>query len=251
MSKYCILGRNGMIGSALAAKLENFTTVPTRETRVLLHFASHTHPTFELNPEYEMKAILDSFTQLLPFCNEHGILFVYASSALVYEKETQFSRFKLTLESLVKCYKTKSLGLRIFPTYGPGEERTVISQWCRQMARDEAPTVYGDGEQSRDFIYIDDVVDQILMLLEEPNFKTRVVDIATGTLTSFNEIVRLINHALGKSLEPRYVNRPSGYSQEGAASASPLPSKVPVHYGIHQILKTVRREVVEVTPCLR
>jgi nucleoside-diphosphate-sugar epimerase len=238
----CILGRHGFLGSALAARLGKVTSVPTPETRVLFHLASHTHPAFELNPEFEMKQVIDSFTQLLPWCYENGVLFVYPSSALVYEKETQFSRFKQTLESLVKCYKTATLGLRIYPAYGPGEERTVISQWCRQMAAGIRPTVYGDGNQSRDFIFIDDVVDQIRQLVSEGNFTSRVVDIGTGVRTSFNEIVQTINEELGTNLQPEYARKPTGYS-DGIVCPSPLPVKVSVRQGIRKILETIMRPI--------
>jgi nucleoside-diphosphate-sugar epimerase len=193
------------------------------------------HPVFDQNPEYEMKQQLDSFSQLLPLCGERGILFVYASSALVYEKETQFARFKLTLESLAKCYKTKTLGLRIFPAYGPGENRTVISQWCREMALGLAPKVYGDGSQSRDFIFIDDVVDQIVALTETPRWTSSVVDIGTGITTTFNEIVARINEALGADIKPQYVQRPFHYA-EGVTCPNPMHFRVAVESGIRKIL---------------
>lgn len=242
MSKYCILGRNGFIGSAIAARLgSEVASVPTPDTRVLFHFASHIHPAFEKNPGYEIKQTIDSFTQLLPYCFDHGIIFVWPSSALVYEKETEFSRFKLTLESLVKCYKTRTLGLRIFPAYGPGESRTVISQWCRQMAAHEAPTVYGDGEQSRDFIYIDDVVEQILGLVDDNRFVSRVVDIGTGERTTFNAIIDQINAELGESIKPKYVQRPYSYS-DGVVCPAPLSTKIPIRQGIRNILASLKTE---------
>jgi nucleoside-diphosphate-sugar epimerase len=231
----CVIGRHGFLGGAIAKRLGQVSSFPTPETKVLFHFGSHVHPVFESNPEYLMKQTLDSFTQLLPLCQERGILFVYPSSALVYEKETQFSRFKKTLESLAACYKTRTLGLRIFPAYGPGEDRTVISQWCQMMKNGERPVVYGDGTQSRDFIFLDDVVDQILLLSELQLWTSRVADVGTGIRTSFNEIVSQINAALGTSIEPKYVDRPSSYS-EGIACVSPLPVKVSIETGIRRIL---------------
>lgn len=234
MSKNCVLGSGGFIGGALAKRLGNVTTLPVwKENRTLYHFASHTHPKFELSPDFEMSSLFASFANLLPQCYEHGVHFVYPSSALVHEKDTQFSLFKKTLELMTRCYKTRSLGLRIFPVYGPGEQHTVISQWCRQMARGETPTVYGDGKQSRDFIYVDDVVDQILECVEDR--KTGTVEIGTGVRTSFNEIIELINDDLGTSIKPRYVSRPPGYN-DGVVCASPLPTRVSVQQGIRRIL---------------
>lgn len=241
--KVCIIGGHGLIGSALAARYLDVTSIPTRDTKILFHFGSHTHPRFNENPHYEMKQILDSFSQLLPFCYEHGILFVYPSSALVYERDTQFSMFKKTLEHLAACYPTRTLGLRIFPVYGPREQHTVISQWCRQMARDERPTVYGDGKQERDFIYIDDVVDQIVQLAEYPHWRDHVRDIGAGKLTSFNDIVAMINAELGTNLEPRYVQKPHDYPT-GITCPRPLPVKTPVELGIRKILQGIRTHEV-------
>lgn len=211
--------------------------MPTPETKVLFHFASHVHPVFEQNPHYEIKSVIDSFTTLLPYCYDHGIMFVYPSSALVYERDTQFKRFKKTLEQLANCYQTKTLGLRIFPTYGPGEKRTVIYQWCHAMQNGCQPVVYGDGRQTRDFIFIDDVVDQIMTLVEERCWESRLVNIGSGVKTSFNSIVEMINRQLGTDIQPKYVVRPSSYS-EGIVCANPMATKVSVEDGIRKILES-------------
>jgi nucleoside-diphosphate-sugar epimerase len=241
MSKYCVIGRHGLIGKALAERLGAVTSYPVKETKVVFHFGSYTHGEFEKNEAYFIKQAVDSFTTLLPYCYEHGILFVYPSSALVYEKDTPFARFKKTLEHLASCYPTRSLGLRIFPTYGPTEQRTVISQWCRLMMQGKAPVIYGDGKQARDFIFIDDVVDQILWLVRQPSWSTRLVDIGTGVLTSFSEIVDMINAELGTEIRPNYSARPATYS-DGIICPDPLPAKASVQTGIRLILQCLKKE---------
>jgi UDP-glucose 4-epimerase len=242
----CIIGRHGLIGAALAKHFGDVTPFPVAETRILFHFGSYVHPTFEQNPTYLMQRELEEFARLLPYCYERGIQFVYPSSALVYERETQFSRFKKTLEQMAGCFDTRTLGLRIFPVYGPGEDRTVISKWARQMARGEAPVVYGDGEQSRAFIYIDDVVDQILTLVERCAHRSGVHDVGSDTRIVFNDIVGEINRQLGTEIKPRYVNRPSSYS-EGFVCPNPLPVKVPLNVGIRNILKALECSNLELS----
>lgn len=237
-----IRGRHGFIGSAVAARFREVTKQPVKgTTKIIFDFASNVHPEFDEHPELDMRHTMQSFLTDLEWCQENGAVFVYPSSALVYEKETRFSRFKKTIELFAGCYKTKTLGLRIFPAYGPGEQRTVISQWCHEMSLGLAPKVYGDGKQSRDFIYIDDVVDQILSLVENPRWTSSVVDIGTGVLTSFNEIVAAINAELGTSIQPQYVQRPFHYA-EGIQCPNPLHSKVPIQAGIRRIL-TAQREL--------
>lgn len=239
----CVVGKHGLIGSALANRLGDVTSFPTRDTKVLFHFGSYTHPEFNENPHYLMKQQLDSFAELLPECQRRGIIFVYPSSALVYEKDTTFSLFKKTLEQLAGCYETRTLGLRIFPVYGPGEDRTVISQWCRQVARGEQPVIYGDGEQTRDFIYIDDVVDQILFLVESVRWKSRVTDVGTGIRTSFNSIIETISDMSGKVVEPKYISRPVDYS-DGIVCGNPLPTKVSIREGVADILDSIGAPVM-------
>ena len=231
--KYAIIGRKGLIGSALAKKLGEVGSFPTPDTKVLFHFGSVVHPPFEENPDYHINEILTSFLYLLPYCRDNDIYFVYPSSALVYEKTTQFATTKKIMELMASMYP-KTLGLRIFPVYGPGETRTVISQWCAQMKAGQRPIVYGDGTQERDFIYIDDVVDQILELVE--NKVEGVRDIGAGKPVSFNSIIDTINKLLGKNLKPLYKDKPFNYSQ-GIVCQNPMKTKFSIEYGCKNILE--------------
>jgi nucleoside-diphosphate-sugar epimerase len=239
--KYCVIGRHGLIGSALARKLGEVTSYPVPDTRVVFHFGSYVHMDFERNPEHHMKQAIDSYTSLLPYCRQHGILFVYPSSALTYEKDTQFSRFKKAMEQLVGCYDVRTLGLRIFPTYGPGESRTVISQWCRQMLNGERPVVFGDGNQSRDFIYADDAAEQIVAAAEcSPAGQHSLADIGCGYRTKFKDIVAAINRELGTAIEPRYVPAPPEYSEGIVCERPAASSRVSIEGGVRRILCHLR-----------
>lgn len=237
-NKIAIIGRNGFIGSALAKHLtENGFTVtsfPTKETSILFHFGSPVHPPFEENPDYHMQEILNSFMYLLPFCRDNDIKFVYPSSALVYEeKEIAFTKCKKIMEMYASIYP-KTLGLRIFPVYGPGEKRTAISQWCEAMKKGEQPVIYGDGTQERDFIYIDDVIEQIIMLIfaEEA---VGIRDVGAGKPRSFNFIVQTINKVLGKTIEPKYIKAPQNYSK-GIVCQNPGVTQVSIQEGVRKII---------------
>jgi hypothetical protein len=67
MAKYAIIGKGGLIGGALAKRLGEVSSYPTKDTRVLFHFGSTTHPSFEENPDYHMNEIFSSFLFLLPY----------------------------------------------------------------------------------------------------------------------------------------------------------------------------------------
>lgn len=235
--KIAILGRHGLIGSALSKQLENIaevTSFPTKDTDILFHFASHVHPPFEENPDYHLNEILSSFLYLLPFCRDNDIYFVYPSSALVYEtdKDLAFIKTKKMIELMASIYP-KTLGLRIFPVYGPGENRTVISQWCKDMKAGKRPEVYGDGTQERDFIYIQDVVDQILELVNQKTVGVR--DIGAGKPIAFNDIIKTINKILGTDLKPIYKSAPFNYSK-GIVCKYPMPTKYSIYDGCKKLL---------------
>ena len=229
MAKYCIIGRNGFIGGALAKRLEDVSSTPTQDTEVIIDMGSPVHPPFEENPDYYFKTLLERHLYFLSY----GKYYVYPSSALVYEpKEIAFTHFKRAAEEIAKAYPN-NLGLRIFPVYGPGENRTAPSQWCEAMAKGDRPVVFGDGTQERDFIYIDDVVDAILRFIEER--ATGVRDVGKGSPVSFNDIVASINSILGTNLEPEYRPIPAKYSA-GIVCKEPVFTKFSMYDGLTRIL---------------
>jgi nucleoside-diphosphate-sugar epimerase len=237
-----IIGRHGFIGSALAKRFKRVNSYPTKKTKILFHFGSTVHPPFDQNPDYHMSQIITSFLQLLPFCRDNNIFFVYPSSALTYEKDTTFSKCKKILEMLASCYPN-TLGLRIFPVYGGQEKRTVIAKWCREMKKGKRPVVYGDGTQTRSFIHIDDVVDQILKLVKDK--KTGIADIGSERVaTSFNGIIKIINNYLCRQedkyidLNPIYAEQPKNYP-EGIDCPNPGKTKVSLKEGIKRICQEI------------
>lgn len=232
MAAISIIGHNGFLGSAIARSYPFFDTYPTPETKVLFHFGSVVHTDFERSPEYHRNEMISSFRFLLPYCKKHNILLVYPSSALVYEKKTEFSKMKMKIEDMASEYDN-TLGLRIFPVYGPGEHRTAIHQWCKAMSNGEQPTVYGDGSQYRDFIYINNVVEAINNLVIQG--KTGIYDIGLGKPHTFNEIIQEINNILGTHIEPKYIPIPKGYS-EGIFCHNPVPETWSLHDGLCSIL---------------
>lgn len=241
--KITILGRHGFIGSALERRLlewgHEITSFPTKDTEILFHLASPVHPPFEENPDFHINEILSSFMYLLPFCRDNDISFVYPSSALVYEKDTQFAKTKKIMETMASMYPN-TLGLRIFPVYGPGEDRTFISQCCKAMKKGERPVVYGDGTQERDFIYIDDVINGIMDYTglgdDTINFQAGIKDIGAGQPIAFNDIYKTINKILGTNLEPIYVDTPFNYSK-GIVCQNPVPVEYSIYDGCKAILE--------------
>ena len=126
---------------------------------------------------------------------------------------------------LFRSYETKSIGLRFFSVYGPNERSkgryaNLISQFLWDMKEDTSPIIYGNGEQRRDFIYVDDVVKGLLKAFNS-NIKNEIYNIGTGISYSLNEVVEIINNILDISITPTYLNNPiKGYVKDTLADIS-------------------------------
>lgn len=240
----CVIGQYGFIGAALSEKLKSLGAVltqsPVKENKVIFNFSGPTHLKFEENPLFYTKDAITTFFNLMDFCEQNNITYIWPSSALVYEEEkhSPFIYAKRAIEELQKVYTTNVVGLRIFPVYGVGEQnkgkfKTIIYQWCEQIMRGERPTIYGDGTQKRDFVYIDDVVDHILQFAKLGS--SGMADIGAGKPESFNDIIGYINEACGKDIKPIYVPQPKEYSK-GIVCQNPLPMRISMKEGINKII---------------
>ena len=108
------------------------------------------------------------------------------------------------------CYGLQTIALRYFNVFGPRQDpksqyAAAIPAFVTAILRDEPPTIYGDGEQTRDFTYIDNVVHANLLAANAPKVNGEVVNIACGERVSVNQIIRQINELLGRNVKPKYV----------------------------------------------
>lgn len=106
------------------------------------------------------------------------------------------------------------VAMRIFAGFGPeenhkGEIASVVTLFLNKILNNESPIIWGDGSQTRDFVWIEDIVDALINV----TFKdfTGILNVGSGKSISFNEVVKLINKALGKNIKPLYVKKPVNY----------------------------------------
>lgn len=105
----------------------------------------------------------------------------------------------------------ETISLRYFNVFGPYQDpasqyAAAIPAFVTAILKDSPPTIYGDGEQSRDFTYIDNVVRANLLAARAKQTKGEVVNIACGLKITVNAIIDIINKSLGKSVKPKYVS---------------------------------------------
>jgi UDP-glucose 4-epimerase len=113
--------------------------------------------------------------------------------------------------SFTRVYGMEIVSLRYFNVFGPRQDPTsqyaaVVPRFIRAIAAGEPVTIYGDGEQSRDFTYVDNVVTANLLAADAALVAGEIVNVATGSSTTVNELAdtvgRLLDMAVQKTFEP-------------------------------------------------
>jgi UDP-glucose 4-epimerase len=110
-----------------------------------------------------------------------------------------------------RLYGVRSIGLRLFSVYGPKEQSkkqyaNIISQFMWQIGKGNSPLIYGDGSQSRDFIYVKDVIESFKLAMKSSYEGT--LNVGTGRSHSFNQIIELLKEILGSEVQPSYSDNP-------------------------------------------
>lgn len=113
--------------------------------------------------------------------------------------------------------------LRYFNTYGPGQTPSpyvgVITHFTERILAGEPPLVYGDGEQRRDFVHVEDVVAATMLALER-HVAGQTLNVGTGTATTVNEVARRLLAQLGSPLVPVHVPAAPGELRCAVADVS-------------------------------
>jgi nucleoside-diphosphate-sugar epimerase len=123
-----------------------------------------------------------------------------------------------------RVYGLETVVLRYFNVFGPFQDPTshysgVLAIFCRKMLAGEQPTIYGDGEQSRDFTYIDNVVHANLLAAAAPAEKVsgKMMNAATGARITLNQTFEILCGLTGYSGKPAYVDCRSGDIRDSLA----------------------------------
>jgi UDP-glucose 4-epimerase len=136
--------------------------------------------------------------------------------------QTPYAVSKMAAEQYVLAigalWEIETVILRVFNAYGPGQplppsHAPVIPQFLKQALEGGSLVVYGSGRQTRDFVYIGDVVDALVAAAETPDIDRSIMNIGSGTGVSIKELVDAVAEATG-----RRVHRLSNPSQSGGVS---------------------------------
>jgi ADP-L-glycero-D-manno-heptose 6-epimerase len=200
---------------------------------VIFHQASITDTTVH-DQRRMMHNNVEGFRVILDLAAKWKSRVVWASSASIYGRrqppnsENQppdplnvYACSKLLMERLAERYRSRLaqpiVALRYFNVYGPGEDHkgkfaSMIHQLAKQMRGGKRPRIFTPGDQKRDFVYVEDVVQANLKALVTTN--SGVCNVGCGGSYSFNEVVTELNRVLGTDLPPEYFDNPYSFTQD-------------------------------------
>ena len=151
--------------------------------------------------------------------------------------------------AFTRVYGLETVVLRYFNVFGPFQDPTshysgVLAIFCRRMLAGEPITIYGDGEQSRDFTYIDNVVHGNLLAAAAPAEKVsgRMMNLATGSRSTLNETVEILRELTGYRGQPAYEPSRAGDVHDSLADirlAEELLGYAPIVYFREGLRRTV------------
>jgi len=196
-----------------------------KDIEYIFHFAAPSSIVlFKKYPEKCYNETIWGLQRTFEFAKKNGVKkVIYPSSGAIYSgnkmPHTEFvypkpgnlyGSSKVACEALAKSYSNfvKSIGLRIFVGYGPGEEwkedfGSAPFLFIRDIMNGKSPEIWGDGGQTRDLIYIDDIIAMILKSAEI-NY-TGIINLGTGESISFKETVKRIKKILNSNVDPTFV----------------------------------------------
>lgn len=210
----------------------------------VFHLAALPSVTYSVEqPELTNQVNLDASLALLAECSDAGVQrIVFSSSSSVYGDRSgvaqesdavnplsPYALQKYASERYVMLYSalrgTRGVALRYFNVFGPRQSFNspysgVIARFCTALVAGMRPTIFGAGDQCRDFVTVHDVVQANLLAAEKDAAIGRVFNIGTGVTTSVLDLLNTLNRINGSSVVPEFKPRRSGEIQFSCADIS-------------------------------
>jgi len=249
--------------------------LPT-DVDVVFHLAAlSSYAMHEENPQRGARVNVEGFTNVVEQARQDGCdTVVYASTSSIYGNQTEptpesteitvntgYEASKMAREQYAEYfsnhYDMSLAGLRYFSVYQgyggaeehKGEYANVIAQFADDIANGRSPKLYGNGEQTRDFTHVSDIIRGTELAAEKE--LDGVYNLGTGNQHSFNTVVGLINDELDTNVEPEYVDNlipESVYVHHTCADSSKMQGEtgwqpeIGLHEGIKQVCTRYKNE---------
>jgi nucleoside-diphosphate-sugar epimerase len=193
------------------------------------------------DPITSNRANIDASVNVLVAARDAGVKrVVYAGSSSAYGNSPTLPKVETMLTAPLSPYALQKLvaeqyctmftalygletvTIRYFNVFGPRQDPSspysgVISLFIRAMSEGRSPTIYGDGEQTRDFTYVSNVVDGVLRACQASEANGEVINVATGDRISLNQLFRTVRDLVGATVEPTYAPPRAGDVRDSQA----------------------------------
>lgn len=198
------------------------------------------------NPYEYNRTNIDGTLNLLRAAKEAGVArFILASSSSIYGDRSNFPEKESDLPVLIspyalsklageyycrvwsEIYGLETVALRYFNVFGPrqsldDEYAVVIPKFITCMLKDEPPPIFGDGTQSRDFTYVENVVEANILAATKPDLKCEVLNVACARAITVLELLKKINQILGKDIKAKFLAKRPGDAYKTLADISKI-----------------------------
>ncbi len=211
----------------------------------VIHLAARTSvPRSVLNPLESNHVNIDGTLNVLVAARDAQVRrFVFAASSAAYGETPTLPKVETMPAQPISPYGvTKYVGemyaqvfgrvygldnasIRYFNVFGPRQDPTsqysgVLSRFMLAVIEGQAPVIYGDGEQSRDFTYVENVVDETLRACEAPGASGLVFNGGTGARTTLNEVLKMLSRITGHTIHAKYDAARNGDIRDSQADVS-------------------------------
>jgi len=230
----------------------------------IYHLACHPRSFSFSDPTKDARVNIESSVMVLEACRMTGAKFIFSSNSGIYgdasvvptpetypiaDFKTPYDLGKYATEEFAKMY-SRSYGVkytiaRFATVYGPRQRidekrkwHPVVIQFLTTLMRGEKPTIFWDGNQTRDLIYVTDVVEALVIMLTRSSTDNGVFNVSTGVETTMNRLFEVARDVVGSNVEPVRGGmalgdlRRSCYSNDKLKAATGWRPKVSVEEGV-------------------
>jgi len=178
-----------------------------------------------MNPQRDVEVNVIGMVNVLELARKSGAKVIFSSNSGIYDAskipinestpdnpKTPYDLDKLQAENYLKLYnKTYGINYVIFrfaTVYGPRQKvsqewKPIIMEFITKLKNGEAPTIYWDGEQTRDFIYVKDVVSALVLAIDVDDAENETMILGSGKEISINELYRTVSRLMNVDIEPK------------------------------------------------
>ncbi len=223
------------------------------EADYVFHLGFYSASPMYRNDPFLVSEVVAGMTSVLEYARERGTPVVFSSTSSIYNGVEPphrediipavtdlYTEGRIAAERLSELYNNlygiNVSAMRFFSVYGYHEKAkdgyaNLATQFLWAMKNGEAPVIYGDGEQRRDFVFATDVVDCLLKASQNKGYD--VFNVGSGKNYSLNELVDKLNSLLGTDIQPKYIEMPvKNYVMETLADTSKAEKKLGFKAGI-------------------